>query len=223
MRALLTGVVLVAAISLISPWAVLIVKGSLLTGNAIPVIAVLFFFVLTALVAPLLKSLSRRLAFTRADLILIYAMMLVAGAVVTTGFTGGFMSIISGIYYYATPENNWANLFIPHLDPWVTPQDLNAVHLFFEGLPPGASIPWSAWIISLAAWTSFMVAFSVVMFCLGVMLRGQWIDRERLVFPLTQLPLAMIEDAERAERRIGRFFKSRLLWLGILLPLLLHS
>ena len=117
MRALLTGVVLVAAISLISPWAVLIVKGSLLTGNAIPVIAVLFFFVLTALVAPLLKSLSRRLAFTRADLILIYAMMLVAGAVVTTGFTGGFMSIISGIYYYATPENNWANLFIPHLDP----------------------------------------------------------------------------------------------------------
>ena len=60
MRALLTGVVLVAAISLISPWAVLIVKGSLLTGNAIPVIGVLFFFVLTALAAPLLKSLSRR-------------------------------------------------------------------------------------------------------------------------------------------------------------------
>ena len=223
MRALLTGVVLVAAISLISPWAVLIVKGSLLTGNAIPVIAVLFFFVLTALVSPLLKSLSRHLAFTRADLILIYAMMLVAGAVVTTGFTGGFMSIISGIYYYATPENNWANLFIPHLDPWVTPQDLNAVHLFFEGLPPDASIPWSAWAIPLAAWTSFMVAFSVVTFCLGVMLRGQWIDRERLVFPLTQLPLAMMEDAESAERRVGRFFKSRLLWLGILLPLLLHS
>ena len=223
MRALLTGVVLVAAISLISPWAVLIVKGSLLTGNAIPVIAVLFFFVLTALVSPLLKSLSRRLAFTRADLILIYAMMLVAGAVVTTGFTGGFMSIISGIYYYATPENNWANLFIPHLDPWVTPQDPEAVHLFFEGLPPDASIPWSAWVLPLVAWTSFMVAFSVVMFCLGIMLRGQWIDRERLVFPLTQLPLAMIEDAESAKRRVGRFFKSRLLWLGILLPLLLHS
>ena len=223
MRALLTGVVLVAAISLISPWAVLIVKGSLLTGNAIPVIAVLFFFLLTALAAPLLKSLSRRLAFTRADLILIYAMMLVAGAVVTTGFTGGFMSIISGIYYYATPENNWANLFIPHLDPWVTPQDPEAVHLFFEGLPPDAAIPWSAWVIPLAAWTSFMIAFSVVMFCLGVMLRGQWIDRERLVFPLTQLPLAMMEDAEGAERCIGRFFKSRLLWLGLLLPLLLHS
>ncbi len=223
MCALLTGVVLVAAISLISPWAVLIVKGSLLTGNAIPVIAVLFFFVLTALVAPLLKSLSRRLAFTRSDLILIYAMMLVAGAVVTTGFTGGFMSIISGIYYYATPENNWAHFFLPHLGPWVAPQDSAAVQLFFEGLPPDASIPWSAWVRPLAAWTSFMVAFSVVVFCLGVMLRGQWIDRERLVFPLTQLPLAMIEDAERTERRSGRFCKSRLLWLGLLLPLLLHS
>lgn len=223
MRALLTGVVLVAAISLISPWAVLIVKGSLLTGNAIPVIGVLLFFALTAFVAPLLKSLNRCLAFTRADLILIYAMMLVAGAVVTTGFTGGFMSIISGIYYYATPENNWANFFIPHLDPWVAPQDPEAVHLFFEGLPPDAAIPWSAWVLPLAAWTSFMVAFSVVMFCLGIMLRGQWIDRERLVFPLTQLPLAMLEDAESAQRRKGRFFTSRLLWLGLLLPLALHS
>ena len=54
------------------------------------------------------------------------------------------------------------------------------------------------------------------------MLRGQWIDRERLVFPLTQLPLAMMEDAEDPERRFGRFFKSRLLWLGFLLPLVLQ-
>lgn len=223
MRGLLTGALLVAAISLISPWAVLIVKGSLLTGTAIPVIGVVLFFALTALVLPLLKLLSRRLVFSRADLILIYSMMLVAGAVVTTGFTGGFMSIISGIYYYATPENNWANHFLPHLDPWLVPKDPEAVRLFFEGLPPGVAIPWSAWVRPLVAWTSFMLAFSVVMFCLGVMLRGQWIDRERLVFPLTQLPLAMMEDAESQEQRFGSFCKSRLLWLGLLLPMLLHS
>jgi hypothetical protein len=37
-RAVLTGAVLVFAISVISPWAVLVVKGSQLTSNAIPII-----------------------------------------------------------------------------------------------------------------------------------------------------------------------------------------
>ena len=41
---MLTGAVLVGAISLLSPWAILLVKGSQLTSNAIPIIAVLFFF-----------------------------------------------------------------------------------------------------------------------------------------------------------------------------------
>ena len=46
-----------------------------------------------------------------------------------------------------------------------------------------------------------------VMLCLDVLLRKQWIDRERLIFPIVQLPLQMA-------RSDGWFFKSRMMWLG---------
>ncbi|MDE2815052.1 MAG: hypothetical protein OXM01_18650, partial [Gemmatimonadota bacterium] len=70
------------AISVLSPWGILIVKGSQITSNAIPLIAVLFLFLLTAVALPLLKMLSRAWAFSRAELIAVYAMMLVGSVVV---------------------------------------------------------------------------------------------------------------------------------------------
>ncbi len=223
LRAVLAGAALVAAISVVSPWAILAVKGSQLTSNAIPVIAVFLLFAVAALAQPLLRLLSRRLAFGRAELVTVYVMMLAGSVVVTTGLTGSFLSVISGAVYYATPENNWENLFGPHLDPWLSPGDREAVRLFYEGLPRGMGIPWEAWTRPLAAWIGFLLVFYGVLFCLAVLLRGQWVENERLVYPLTRLPLAMVEDEDGGRTLPGRLFRSRLLWLGFAVPLLLHS
>jgi hypothetical protein len=221
-RAVLTGAVLVFAISLISPWAVLMVKGSQLTSNAIPIIAVALLFLTTLVATPLLRALGARWAFNRSELITIYIMMLVGSVVVTTGFTGSFLSIITGAMYYATPENEWAELFIPYIHPWLAPTNTEAVRLFYEGLPQGMPIPWSAWSLPLLAWMAFIFVFYLVTLCMGVLLRGQWVENERLVYPLTRLPLAMIEDPE-GNNRLNNFFHNRLLWIGFLIPLLLHS
>ena len=223
LRAVLAGAALVAAISVVSPWAILAVKGSQLTSNAIPVIAVFLLFAVVALAQPLLRLLSRRLAFARAELITVYVMMLAGSVVVTTGLTGSFLSVISGAVYYATPENNWETLFGPYLNPWLSPQDTEAVRLFYEGLPRGMGIPWDAWVRPLAAWISFLLVFYAVLFCLAVLLRGQWVENERLVFPLTQVPLAMVGDEDEDRTVVGRLFRSRVMWLGFALPLLLHS
>ncbi|MDA0337979.1 MAG: hypothetical protein O2782_22650 [bacterium] len=222
-RATLTGALLVAMISVISPWAVLVVKGSQLTSNAIPIIAVFLLFFLAAVAQPILRQLSRRFAFRRDELITVYVMMLVGSVVVTTGFTGTFLSVISGALYYATPENNWDALFIPNLSRWLTPTDTQAVRLFYEGLPKGMSIPWEAWATPLATWMTFILVFYGVLFCLGVLLRGQWVENERLVFPLTRLPLAMVEDEDGEQTVIGKLFSNRIMWLGFAIPLLLHT
>ena len=110
-----------AAISVVSPWAILAVKGSQLTSNAIPVIAVFLLFAVVALAQPLLRLLSRRFAFGRAELITVYVMMLAGSVVVTTGLTGSFLSVISGAVYYATPENNWETLFWSPSQPLAVP------------------------------------------------------------------------------------------------------
>ena len=45
------------------------------------------------------------------------------------------------------------------------------------------------------------------MICLSVLLRKQWIEHERLSYPIIQLPLEMT-------RPDGRLFKSKMMWLG---------
>jgi hypothetical protein len=221
LRAIVTGLTFVFAISLISPYAVLMVKGSQLTSNAIPIIAVTILFVLTVVALPILRLLQSRWIFQREELITIYVMMLVGSVVVTTGFVGTFLSVITGAMYYATPENEWAELFVPNVHAWLAPSNVEAIRYFYEGLPKGMPIPWSEWTIPLLTWLVFIFAFYYMQLCLGVLLRGQWVENERLVYPLTRLPLAMIEKPEKGY--FSQFYKSKLLWFGILIPFVLHS
>ena len=222
LRAVLTGAVLMAVICHLGPWAILEVKGSQLTNTAIPIIAVLFLFAMTAVAVPVLGALHRRLAFSRSEVITVYGMMLV-GSTIVTGFTGHFLSVITGAMYYASPENDWRALFVEHQHPWVTPTDPEAVQYLYEGLPQGMAVPWSAWALTLAVWMPFMAALYWVVLCLAVLLRGQWIDNERLLFPLTSLPLAMTQDPGKSSSLFSPLLRSRLMWLGFAVPLLLHS
>ncbi len=226
-RSLLFGTVLVAVISVMSPWAILVVKGSQLTSNAIPIIAIFLLFLMTAVMQPLLRWLGDRGYFTRPELITIYVMMLVGSVVVTTGFAGTFLSVITGAVYYATPENEWNSLFVPYLSRWLSPDDTESIRLFYEGLPKGQVIPWDAWIRPLVTWISFILVFYWVLFCIGVILRGQWVENERLVFPLTRLPLSMVEepeaDASGRRSRVAKLFTNRVMWMGFAIPLLIHS
>ena len=52
-----------------------------------------------------------------------------------------------------------------------------------------------------------------------VILRRQWIVNERLIFPLMQVPLAMVEEAKPGDRLSG-FFKNPVMWVGFSLPAL---
>ncbi|MBT3374656.1 MAG: hypothetical protein HN406_03610 [Lentisphaerae bacterium] len=223
LRAVLTGTVLVAIISIVSPWAIMTVKGSQLTSNAIPIIAVFLLALLVGLGMPFLKLLGRRFAYARSELITVYVMMLVGSVVVTTGFTGSLLSVATGVAYYATPENDWGALFVPNINQWLVPATPEAIRLFYEGLPQGMPIPWDAWLRPLTVWIAFILVFYWVIFCIGVLLRGQWVDHERLVFPLTRLPLAMLEDADDAESQVNWLFKSKIMWLAFAIPLILHT
>ncbi len=55
---------------------------------------------------------------TSAELITIYTMMVVASAIPTMGLTAQVIPIASGAYYYASPKNNWAQSFLPHIAAW---------------------------------------------------------------------------------------------------------
>ncbi|MCK4590988.1 MAG: hypothetical protein KAT86_04480, partial [Candidatus Latescibacteria bacterium] len=136
----------------------------------------------------------------------------------TYGLTGYLIAVTAAPYYFATPENHWAEYLHPRIADWIVPSNkTGAMTWFFEGLPEGAKIPWGAWAIPLFWRLSFVAALFFVLFCIIVILRKQWVEKERLTFPLAQVPLQMVEGVEN-KSLFPHLFKNRGFWIGFAIP-----
>ena len=173
------------------------------------------FLLLLVVANTLLKAVHRPWAWTRPELLTIYIVLMVGSSVPRT-VCYNLLPILGAPLYYATPENNWGELIQPYIRPWLVPQDMAAVKYLYEGLPAGQQIPWGAWLKPLTFWFCFLAAMYAVMICAMVILRKQWVEHERLVYPLVQLPLAMTEES--ATGAAGPFFRNKLAWLGFAIP-----
>jgi len=120
-------------------------------------------------------------------------------------------------YYFATPENQWTNLLVPHLPKWAFPTDEGGVMgWFFQGMPAGETFPWQVWVMPLVWWIMPLAGLATATFCGTTILRRQWVDRERLAFPLAQAPLEMIQAGRG---RLPAFMESKVFWVGAGIPL----
>ena len=221
-RSIVAGALLSPIISVGFAYCRLALSTAGMNSDYITAGAVAVFFLLTAFLNPFLKLVHRPWAFTRGELAVVYVMLIIASTIPTWGFSANLIPMLPAVYYFATRENEWAELVHPHLHSWMLVDDDDAVTYFFQGLPEGASIPWGAWVVPLAAWLTFIVAIYLMMITLMVLLRRQWVEHERLLFPLVQLPLQMIEEGRPGDR-FGPFLKSPLMWVGFLVPFCLLS
>ncbi|MCD6351783.1 MAG: hypothetical protein J7M26_06660 [Armatimonadetes bacterium] len=151
----------------------------------------------------------------------VYTMMLVGSGIPSFQLTEYLFPTLSGVTYYATPENKWAELFYKYIPSWMVPQDAGAMRAFYEGLRPGQPLPWQPWVVPVLAWTVLALALFWTYTCITVVLRRQWIENEHLIFPLVQLPLDMVEEEPGAT--VSPFLRSRVMWIAAAIPLLIHS
>lgn len=222
-RAVFVGLICVAILCVVTPYTDLVMQGSGIVANHLPIGVTFIFLVLVFFINTVLRWLGRRWAFTRAELILILIMMLVASSIPGTGYALLALSVPGGLHYYATEENKWASRFIdPYVPSTLVPPDGPAVKWFYEGLPPGGSVPWAAWAQPILWWSTYAFLFWFAYFCLGVILRRQWIEHERLVFPLAQVPLEIVGD-DPFPSALSAFFRDKLMWVGFLAVFLLHT
>ena len=207
----------------------MIQKSSYMAGTLMSV-AVIFIFVLVVLgLNTLIKLVRRRSALTRAELAVIFIMTLLATCLPTFGWGEMFYPYLTSFRYYARPSNRWHQTLHPEIAksriPLLPSENNRAIQHFYEGVPgEGRSftgvmqrIPWGDWAAPLAWWTAFFLPLFFLMLCVTVILRKQLIERERLIFPLMQVPLEIIKQEDQGSL-INRFFKNRLLWMGVLLP-----
>jgi len=219
-RAILIGAVLSSALSLAVPYTDIYMKGSELSGCHFGVGPLFLFVFLVAVVNPLLKIVSRRASFNAKELLIIFVMMLVTVGISSYGLTAQLLPVITAPFYYADETNEWAEIFHRHLPEKLYVQDASALKMFYEGAE-GAPTPWRLWVQPLVSWSVLIFFFYLFMFCLSRILAKQWIEHERLAFPLVQLPIE-IAQAERSSSLTNPFFKNSLMWIGFSIPALIH-
>jgi len=163
------------------------------------------------------------LALNRAELVLVYIMLLVVSALCTMGMSQQLLPALTAFFYYASPENSWAEKLLPVFPRHsLLVDDGNENQAFFEGTGSPPDIPYGAWVEPLLWWAVFLLSLYVVMVCIAVILRRQWMERERLAYPVTQVGIALI-TGEEEDKLVNGLFRQRLLWVGAAIPLVFGS
>lgn len=149
-----------------------------------------------------------RVAPTRAEILVLYAMVVIISTISGHTMMGYLLPALEHAYWFATPENEWPALFGHHLPTWLVVKDRDVLRGYFEG---DASIytpaALRAWLPPVFAWSGVIVVLWTVLMLTTTLLRRQWTEHEKLSYPVTQLPLALTADPVQ-------FFRSRWMWAG---------
>ena len=240
-RSVVIGAVLTALVGFAVPWGDLKLRGTWISCCHLPIAVVVPFLILWGVVNPLLRAMaSRRVPgvrpLARAEIVVIYCMMLCGAGIPSFGLSEYLFPTLAGVRYYASVENRWESIFIKFIPKWLAPTDASAISSYFEGLHPGAHIPWGAWAAPLAAWTVLAAALFLGFVCASVFIRRQWVEDERLIFPLVQLPVQMlgagpekgtepfsVRGVKAPPTEKGSVPFSGPMWIGCAIPLVIHS
>lgn len=220
LRSVILGIGIVIFINLWVTYAETVVHASRLSLSFFQLPLLFIFLILLCIINPLLKRIGIISPLSSSELLTIIAIGMVGAVVPASGVTGFLMGIISVPFYFATPENQWSDYYHSHLNAWMLPTDPAVARAFYEGLYPGEPVNWSAWIIPLGWWSSFIGAILVCSACIMIILRKQWAEHEKLVYPLAIVPMEMIADTD-PKTLLPRFIKQKLFWFGVAFALAL--
>ena len=172
---------------------------------------VLFTLFALAGVNLLLKRNFSNLALKNSEIAIIYVMVSVSTALAGHDIIRQLVPLMANPFWFATPENEWEELFFRHLPDWLTVPNRHLLRGYFESDENFWQPQYiNAWIIPILAWTGFVVLLLFVTLCINIVIRQQWIEHEKLSYPLTVMPVEVIADK-------SKLFSNKLVWIGFLI------
>jgi len=166
-------------------------------------------FTLTFLIALgyALGKISKKLSLSPAELLVIYVMVTMVSTISGATTMTPLLGALTQPFWFASPENEWRSLFWRHIPSWFTVTDTKILEGYFHGESTFHTIRHlKAWFIPILTWSLFTFLLYFSLLCINSILRKQWVETEKLSYPIVQLPLAMATNRQ--------FFKSRLMWIG---------
>jgi len=166
-------------------------------GSAFPTGAVLVLVVLTLAVNAVIRLVRRGWVFNQAELMLIWCMVTVGVTFPNTYGRFIYSMLACGPYMARRTDLAWEdNGSLTHAPAGLmlskNPKSV-AARQYYEG--SDGRVPWRHWMRPLAHWSVFFVLMSVASLCAMGILRRQWLESERLMFPLARVPLEFTEGS----------------------------
>ena len=218
-RAFIIGVIGVAGLNLLVPVNDYAVGNTFLTGNHFPV-GVVFFMLFLVLVANVLVRLARwAWALRRGELMLVWCMMIVSATVPASGLMRYLLPAVAAPPYMAERADLfWEDSVLQEAPEGLllstNPRSV-AARQFYQGTPEGerVTVPWGRWAKVFLTWGVFLGFYYLgTLFLFGI-LRKQWVEVERLTFPLARVPMEMVRDGERPSL-VPALFRDRVFLVG---------
>lgn len=196
------------------------VTPSQLAGNALSLFALFFFFLLIALINPLLRRSIPSLGLERRHLLSVLGLWILAGLMAGQILTPALHAAgTARNAARATPEMRRNQVLDLLEDPrFLTPENASA---YYYGLGDGmervalSKIPWRAWARPLAFTLPLVAALVIMASSLVRVVHRQWSRHELLTYPLADFLRGLMEvDRGRA---FPPLLRDRLFWTGFLL------
>ncbi len=188
-----------------------------LSHGYFPPACVFALIILTVGLNALIKVVRKRAALRQAELMLIWCMVLVAATVPSTGLQRFWLPMLAAPAYLAQRSDAvWRETALEAVpDALVLTKNPKSVaaRQFYEGGRPEARLPWGQWLTPIVRWGLFFAVFYGAVLFMCAILRKQWVDKERLQFPLARVPLEFTEGSAR-DSMLPPVFRNRAFVIG---------
>jgi hypothetical protein len=191
-----------------------VVASTLRVGTSPTQVSLFFNAVFTTFFLLCLNALARIVSgrrpplLNRAELLAIYTCVSIGSGLAGVDRLLVLIPLPGHAHWFATKENDWAGLFHRYVPQWLTISDRHILEGYYNGTSTFyTSQFFRAWAPVVLWWSAFIVAIHLVKLCLSIILRKQWVESERLSYPVIQLPLEMTSPG-------GRFFRTPWMWMG---------
>lgn len=241
-RSVAIGLVGVLFLNGLSPYNDFIVNNTFLVGNFLPIGLLLFFLMVVLLINAPLLAWAPRHALSRSELVVAMAMTLVSCGIPGAGLMRYLPSQLVGMWNEGAKSWEFAQMLDElNLPSWMFPDTASGTGTFDRGFDPVVqnyfsrvpgvddsfaarfmAVPWRAWRVPAAVWGGFSFVMLGSFLCMVLIVRRQWTENERLLFPLAMVYASVIEPPEPG-RALNSLFRMKSFWLVFAAVFCVHS
>lgn len=228
-RVIALGILLSVLLCALTPYNNVRLQNSPLAGGHFPLASfgVLLFF--AAIYNPVARKIQRGAVLSAQELLLLWAMVTVATGIAYTGLFRTFLINITTPAWLAATGHPTGKTLLELLPESLFPRDPEMIQNLYRGFENGrhlswlqvlARIPWSSWMTPLTLWGIFIACIYAAFLGLTGLLSHQWIENEKMNFPLLRVPLEIGEESEKGA--LSSYVGHKLFVMGFFVPILLH-